>query len=118
MGYQVADDPQCLYGEVANPDEFRLEYLLRDSTERWCFYDQDPYLLLPRLAALLAVGFCLGFLARYRPRQWSALVSGLDSCAVHVIRRFHGLVFEQFPILALNELADTHFSLGPTRDML
>lgn len=102
--------------EVPTPDDLPMNSLLQDveAGGQWYVYDREPYLLMPRLAALLTIGFAFGFLARYRPTQWSELVAGIQSPAVHVIRRLALLVFDEFPMLALRELADTHYALGPS----
>jgi len=109
------------FAEIVSPekptyDDLPLTSLLRDlpSGGYWYLYNSDPYLLMPRVVALTAVGFAFGFLARYRPEQWSRLAAGVDSPAVHVIRRFTALVFDEFPLLALRELSDSHVALGPS----
>jgi hypothetical protein len=98
---------------VPDPDELPLTHILFDSVGMW-IYERVPYLLMPRLGVLTAAAFCFGFLARYRPERWTELTSGTSSHAVQVIRRFHRLAFDRFPMLALRELADRHYGMGPT----
>lgn len=115
QGWQTLENGQFASAIHTSPDQLPLEHLVRDFTGAWYLYETDePFLLLPQIAAFLALGFCLGFLARYRPKRWAELVSGSRSNAVHVIRRFSYLVFEEFPILVLGELLDSAVLLGPS----
>lgn len=114
QGWQALENGQFASAIHKDSDQLPLKHLLRDFTGAWYLYDDEPFLLLSQIAALLAFGFCLGFLARYRPRRWAELVSGRRSNAVHIIRRFSYLVFEEFPVLALGELLDSAVSLGPS----
>ena len=114
QGWQPLENGQFASPVCEDPDQLPLDSLLRDFTGAWYLYEDEPFLLLPQIAAFLAFGFCLGFLARYRPKRWAELVSGRSSNAVHIIRRFSYLVFEEFPVLALGELLDSAVSLGPS----
>jgi len=102
--------------EAQTPGDLPLTSLFRDVAAGgyWYVYDRNPYLLMPRIATFVTIGFAFGFLARYRPVQWSSLIAGVESPAVHVIRRFLSLAFDEFPLLALRELSDIHYALGPT----
>lgn len=114
QGWQMLENGQFASAVYEGPDQLPLEHLVRDFTGAWYLYQGEPFLLLPQMAAFLAFGFCLGFLARYRPKRWAELISGRRSNAVHIIRRFSYLVFEEFPVLALGELLDSAVSLGPS----
>jgi hypothetical protein len=114
QGWQLLEDGQFATAIYSDPDQLPLEHLLRDFAGAWYLYEDEPFVLLPRIAAFLAFGFCLGFLARYRPKRWAELVSGSKSNAVHIIRRFSYLAFEEVPVLVLGELLNSAVSLGPS----
>jgi hypothetical protein len=112
QGYEDLSAGQLGTRGRVGPDELPLSHILRDFREAWYLYDRKPYLLMPLLAAFLTIGFCFGFLARYRPQLWASLIGGSASHAGHIVRRFNYLVFEEFPVLALSELMDKQVHLG------
>jgi hypothetical protein len=117
LGYEEIRIGQYLSPELDKSEGQPLSRLVEDHTGQFFIYPCGEEPQVPRLAAYLAIAFALGFLARYRPRHWAVLISGTKSPAVHVIRRFMYLAFDEFPALALCELSDEHIRFSKTWKM-